>query len=149
MKLAPLVLILLAAGAGVSVAAQPKPEDVIHYRQSAMTLIGWNFGPLAAMVKGKIPFDAAEFSKRADRIESLAPQVLEGFATGSDKGAETDAKAEIWTHFDDFQAKFDDLITETKALSDVAKSGDEAKLKEQFKKTAATCKACHDKYKAD
>jgi cytochrome c556 len=105
MKLAPCALVLLAAGAGVSVAAQPKPEDVIHYRQSAMTLIGWNFGPLAAMVKGKIPFDAAEFFKRADRIESLAPQVLEGFAKGSDKGAQTDAKADIWTHYDDFHTK--------------------------------------------
>ena len=149
MKLAPLVLILLAAGVGASAAAQPKPEDVIHYRQSAMTLIGWNFGPLAAMVKGKTAWDAKEFSLHADRLESLAPQVLEGFAKGSDKGAQTDAKAGIWTHYADFQTKFNDLVTQTKALSDAAKSGDEAKMKDAFKKTAGACKACHDKYKAD
>ena len=31
-------------------------------------------------------------------------------------------------------------------LAEVAK-GDEAKRKEQFKKTAGACKACHDKYR--
>ena len=129
--------------------AQMKPEKVIHYRQSVMTLIGWNFSTLGAMVKGKIPFDAGEFSRRAERIQSLAPQALEGFAKGSDKGAETDAKPEIWTDFDDFQTKLNDFVTETKVLGEAAKSGDEAKMKEQFKKTADTCKACHDKYKAD
>jgi len=34
-------------------------------------------------------------------------------------------------------------------MSEVAKGGDEAKMKEQFKKLGGTCKACHDKYKQD
>ncbi len=129
--------------------AQVKPEKVIHYRQSVMTLIGWNFSTLGAMVKGKIAFDAKQFSKHTGRLAFLAPQVLEGFTKGSDKGAETDAKPEIWTDFDDFQAKLNDLVNETKALDEIAKSDDEAKMKDQFKKTADACKACHDKYKAD
>ena len=79
----------------------------------------------------------------------LAPQVLEGFAKGSDKGAETDAKPEIWTHFEDFQSKWNDLVSESKTLSEVAKTGDEAKMKGQFKKVGGACKACHDKYKAE
>jgi len=132
-----------------SAVAQMKPDVVIEYRRSAMTMIGWNFSPMSAMVKGKIAFDAKEFAKRAERIEFIAPQVLEGFAKGSDKGAETDAKPEIWTHFDDFQAKWNDLVDQSKALAEVAKGGDEAKTKEQFKKLGGACKACHDKYKAE
>ena len=144
-----LIIALPAFCFAVAAFAQIKPEKVIHYRQSIMTLIGWNFSPLGAMANGKIPFDAKEFSKHTERLAFFTPQVLEGFAKGSDKGAETDAKPEIWTDFDDFQAKLNDLIAETKALNEIAKSGDETKMKEQFKKTAGTCKACHDKYKAD
>ena len=144
-----LIVALAAACFCVAAIAQKKPENVIHYRQSVMDMIGWNFGPLGAMVKGKAPFDAKEFALRAQRLESLGPQVLEGFSKGSEKGAETDAKAEIWTSFDDFQAKLNDYIDESRALNEAARSGDEAKMKEQFKKTAGTCKACHDKYRAE
>jgi cytochrome c556 len=144
-----LIIALSATCFAATAFAQKKPENVIHYRQSVMDMIGWNFGPLAAMVKGKMPFDAKEFALHAQRLEFLGPQVLEGFSKGSDKGAETDAKAEIWTNFDDFQSKLGDYIEESRALSEIAESGDETKMKEQFKRTAATCKACHDKYKAD
>ncbi|MDR3388713.1 MAG: cytochrome c [Rudaea sp.] len=143
--IAALAVVCCAAAA----VAQKKPESVIHYRQSVMDMIGWNFAPLGAMVKGKVAFDANEFALHTQRIEFLGPQVLEGFEKGSDKGAETDAKAEIWTHFDDFQTRLDDFIDASKALDEAARSGDEARMKEQFKKTAATCKACHDKYRAE
>jgi cytochrome c556 len=140
---------LAAAGAALGAPAQTKPEAVIHYRQSVMTLIGWNFGPLATMVKGKAAFDAREFARRAERLEALAPQILEGFAPGSDKGAETDAKPEIWSDFDGFKARLDDFAEEARKLVETTHAGDEAQIKEQFRKLAASCKACHDKYKDD
>jgi cytochrome c556 len=139
------VLMTLASNAFSSM----KPDVIIEYRRSAMTLIGWNFGPLGAMVKGRTAFDAKDFAKRAARIASLSEQIFEGFAPGSEKGAETDAKAEIWTHYEDFQAKVDDFIRESKSLDETARSGDETKMKDQFKKLAGTCKGCHEKYKAD
>jgi len=146
-----LIAALIAACVATTAFAQMKPEVVIDYRQSVMTMIGWNFGPMVAMVKGKIPFDAKEFSRRADRVAFLAPQALEGFAEGSDKakGIDTDAKPEIWTHFDDFKSKLSDLVNETKVLSEVAQGGDEARMKEQFKKVGGACKACHDKYRKE
>ena len=128
-------------------AAAVKPEAAIHYRQSVYTMIGWNFVPMVDMIKNKTPWDGAEFSKNADRIAFLAPQLLEGFPEGSDKGADTEAKPEIWKNMDDFKSKMSDLVRETKALSDVAKAGDETKTREQFKKTAGACKCCHDKYR--
>lgn len=140
---------VLSVALAATAVAQKKPDEVIGYRRSAMTMIGWNFSTMSAMVKGKIAFDAKEFARRAERVASLAPQVLEGFAQGSDKGAETDAKPEIWTHFDDFKSKLGDLGEQSKALSDVAQTGDEAKMKDQFKKLGGACKACHDKYKQD
>jgi cytochrome c556 len=149
MKIASTAIATLLACAALDAAAQHKPEYVIHYRQSVMTLVGWNFGPLSAMVKGKLAWDAREFALRAERLAQLAPQAPEGFAKGSEKGAETDAKADIWANPEDFQGKANDFANEAKTLSEVAKGGDEAKMKEQFKKLAGTCKACHEKYKAD
>ncbi|MDE1960257.1 MAG: cytochrome c [Xanthomonadaceae bacterium] len=149
MKSAIIAVAVAAAGVVLPAAAQHKPEQVIHYRQAAMTMIGWNFGTLGAMIKGKTAWDAQEFALRADRIAALAPQVLEGFAKGSEKGATTDAKAAIWTHFDDFKSKSDALVTQSKALSEAAHTGGEAAMKDQFRKTAEACKACHEKYKAD
>ena len=140
---------LLCAVGAAAAQMQQKPENVIHYRQDVMGLIGWNFAPLGAMVKGKIPWDAKEFALRAERLQWLAPQIAEGFSKGSNAGAETDAKPEIWTEFEDFQGKLEDYVAEAKALDEAAKGGDETKMREQFKKTAAACKACHDKYKAD
>ena len=128
-------------------AAAVKPEAAIHYRQSVYTMIGWNFMPMVDMIKNKSPWDNAEFAKHADRIAFLAPQLLEGFPEGSDKGAETEAKPDIWKNMDDFKSKMNDLVRETKNLSDVAKAGDEAKTRDQFKKTAGACKSCHDKYR--
>ena len=142
-----LSLVSLVAGAAVATAAV-KPDAAIRYRQSAYTMIGWNFGPLAQMVKGEAPWDAAAFALRAERIAALAPQLPEGFPAGSDTGAKTEAKAEVWKNADDFKAKMDDFITQAKALAEVAKGGDEAKMKEQFKKTAGTCKSCHDGYRS-
>ena len=134
------------AGAVVATAAF-KPETAIRYRQSVYTMIGWNFAPLADMVKGKTAWNAAEFSRHAERIAALTPQLLEGFPPGSDSGAKTEAKPDIWKNMNDFKVKMDDLVTQSKALNEVAKGGDETKMKEQFKKTAGACKACHDKYR--
>ena len=148
MRLLTLTFVVAATLAGAAVAtAAVKPETAIHYRQSVYTVIGWNFAPLADMVKGKTTWDAAEFSRHAERIAFLAPQLLEGFPAGSDTGAKTEAKADIWKNMDDFKLKMGDLVTQSKALADISSSGDEAKVKEQFKKTAGTCKACHDKYR--
>ncbi len=136
------------ASAAVATAAV-KPETAIHYRQSVYTMIGWNFGPMAQMVKGKTAWDATEFSKHADRIAALTPQLMEGFPAGSESGAKTEAKPDIWKNADDFKSKMDDLVTQSKALADIAKGGDEAKMKEQFKTTAGACKSCHDKYRTE
>ncbi|MGN6517971.1 MAG: c-type cytochrome [Dokdonella sp.] len=144
-----LVLAALAASAGLAAIATAavKPESAIAYRQAGYTMLGWNFGPMAQMVRGKTPWDAAEFARRAERVAQIAPQLLEGFPEGSDAGAKTDAKPEIWKNMDDFKAKMDELVKQSKLLAEVSKSGDEAKMKEQFKETAGACKGCHDKYR--
>ena len=139
------VVTILASG---SSAAQVKPEDVIKYRQSVYKIVGWNFAPMAAMVKGEKPYDKEAFARHAMIVSQMSPLAMEGFAAGSDKGADTKAKPEIWTKSADFKEKMDKMVNETKKLATVASAGSFDEIKKQFGATGGACKACHDDYKS-
>ena len=139
---------LSASLTATSAIAQPKPEDTIKYRQSVYTVMGWNFGSLVPMVRGEKPYDKEAFARAAGIVAQLAPLAMEGFAAGSDKGAPTKAKAEIWTKSADFKEKMDKMVVETAKLALMAKSGSMDDIKKQFGATGGTCKACHDEYKS-
>ena len=141
-------LLLTACGAlfAGSAFAQAKPEDAIKYRQGVYRVMGWNFGPMAAMAKGERPYDAAAFARHAEIVAYMSRMPLEGFSPGSDSG-ETKAKPEIWLDMDDFKAKLEKMQTETAKLAEVAKSGDFNAAKAQLGETGKACKACHDKFR--
>lgn len=136
---------------GAAQANDPKPEDAVRYRQAAYTIIGWNFKPIGAMVKGEMPFDAAAIARHAQFVDLMSQTVMEGFTKGSgpDVVKNTEAKANIWKNWDKFEADMKDFRTQAAALAEVAKGGDEAAIKAQFAKTAETCKTCHKEFKKD
>lgn len=127
--------------------AQVKPDRAIHYRQGIYHAILWNFGPMSAVVRGKTKWDQADFAKRAKRIDFYSQQLLEGFPPGSDTGAKTRAKPEIWTHFADFKSKMSHFEDAAAMLAKVSEGGDQAASKQAFMDTAKACRACHDKYR--
>jgi cytochrome c556 len=126
--------------------AQVKPDDAIKYRKSVYTVMGWNFGPLAAMAKGEKPYDKDEAIRRAANLAFVSRLPLEGFTPGSDLGT-TKAKPEIWENLDDFKTKLEKMQGETAKLGEVAKAGDFDALKAQIGETGKACKECHDKYR--
>ncbi|HHW76164.1 MAG TPA: cytochrome c [Xanthomonadaceae bacterium] len=135
----------------VTQAAGPKPEEVVGYRQSVYTIIGWNFKPIGAMVKGEVPFDAAAVARHAQYVEMMSKAAPEGFSkgTGPDAVKDTEAKPEIWTKWSEFETKMSDFQQEAAKLAEVAKGGDEKAIKAQFGKTAETCKACHKEFRKE
>lgn len=135
----------------VTQAAGPKPEEVVGYRQSVYTIIGWNFKPIGAMVKGEVPFDAAAVARHAQYVEMMSKAAPEGFSkgTGPDVVKDTEAKPEIWTKWSEFETKMSDFQQEAAKLAEVAKGGDEKAIKAQFGKTAETCKACHKEFRKE
>lgn len=143
---ASLIILTLLGAAGVARADAPKAKDAIEYRQSVMTVIKWQFEPMAAMVKGKMPFNKDLFAQNAAYLEVLSKLPLEGFTPGSDKG-DTKAKPEIWTDWDKFKSRMNDFQMESAKLASVAKDGDMNAIRAQFGDTAKTCKACHDDFK--
>ena len=146
---------LAAATVAASLAAAPlvsarldSSEPLQSYRQSYFAIVAMNFGPIADMVKGDIPWDLEKLQGWADDVEDVTElDLLRGFAPGSEKGT-TRAKPAIWENMDDFEAKLADLKDAAKALDDAAESGDRGAIAEAVKATGGACKACHDEYKS-
>jgi cytochrome c556 len=148
--------ILVSSALGLSIltaasAADPKPQDAVDYRKSVYTIIGWNFKPIGAMVKGEVPFDAAAVARHAQYVEMMSKAAPEGFTKGSGPDAvkDTEAKPNIWTDSGKFETAMTNFQQESAKLAEVAKGGNEGAIKAQFGKTAETCKACHKEFRKD
>ncbi len=122
-------------------------ERAIKYRQSAMTLVGANFKPMGAMLKGELEYDQAAFARHAADLAAVAGiDILRGFPTDSE-GEGSDAKPDIWLDWGKFERGMQRLAEQTAKLAEVAAGADRAAIKEQFAATAKTCKGCHDAFK--
>jgi len=143
------ILIVATVGTSAVQAQDVDAEDTIAYRQSLYKLIFWNFGTIAGMARERIPFDRDEFRLRALRVSNFSRQLAEGYAEGSDSGAPTDARPEIWTNRADFDAKLADFQREAHKLYSMSAEAEVAALKQQFGVLGGTCKGCHDSYRKD
>ena len=144
--------LLVSTGLVATASAQTQPtkgEQALKYRKSLYQVIAWNVGPMGAMAQGKAPYDGAEFARRAEAVAYLTPMLNEGYPQESRDVDGTKLKPAMWQNRADFDAKLKDLVERSAALSKVAAGGDEAASKQAFFDMANTCKACHDKYKAD
>jgi cytochrome c556 len=139
----------LIAGAAQAQAAQSQAEKTLKYRKSLYQVVAYNFGPMGAMAQGKAPYDAAEFTRRAERVAMIAPLLSESFSADTKGLPNSELKPEMWANRADFDAKLKDMVDRSATLATVAKSGDFARSKAAFFDAANTCKACHDKYKND
>ena len=150
------VLILSSASIANQAFAQEKAEsakeakNVITFRQSLFQLIRSNIGPLGAMAKGKMPYDPELMAKNAERMMQLSAMIPDYLSTNTSMyEVGTDAKEEIWQNWDDFNTKAQALYDASAALKAVVDAKDEGKYRSAIGKVGASCKACHDDYKAD
>jgi cytochrome c556 len=135
------------AGALVSgqVAAQSTPDAAIKYRQAAFTLMGNHMGRLGAMAKGNAPFDAKAAQASANVVAMVSHLPWDAFPKGSE-GANSKVKGDPWTNADEFKKLGEKMMAETAKLPAAAASLDT--LKTQVGAVGASCKGCHDKFKA-
>ncbi|MBB1076010.1 cytochrome c [Rhodoferax sp. 4810] len=147
-KITALALAALAATFVVPASAQfAKAEDAVKYRKSAFFVMQQNFGRVAGMAAGKVPFDAKVAADSAAVAEYVGKLPFAAFGPGTDDG-DTKAKANIWTD----KAKFDDYATKMQAemvkLTAATKTGNLDAIKVAVNATGGTCKSCHDDFKA-
>ncbi len=139
-------IVALTLGLGsTSAIAQDPVKQAQELRQAPMKLIGNNFGFMTGMLKGEIPWDATEFTKRGKELAALGQLDLSrGYMAGSYKG-HTRAKPDISDNMSDFREKMTAFEGDLRNLSGALSDTDA--LKGAVKDLAENCKACHKKYK--
>jgi cytochrome c556 len=124
--------------------------DALKYRQALFQLIRSNMGPLGAMAKGNIPFDAEVIKTNALRMEQLGAMIPDYLSTDTRKfSLSTDAKDNIWDNMADVKEKAQAFTQASAALQKASMTGDEAEYKKAIGMVGRTCKGCHDEYKKD
>jgi cytochrome c556 len=101
------------------------------------------------MAQGRAPWDAKAFATAAERAAFIATVTPDTFPAGSESGAPTKAKPEIWRNEAEIGRLMTDLQSKTAALATAAKGGNVDAAKAALGAAGQTCKACHDKYKLD
>jgi cytochrome c556 len=142
----------LAAVAGAATAAmdQEQAEKAAEVRQSVLTVIGWNIGPMAGMVKERIPYDAERFRLHAERIAYMSTMLAESFRPDT-RGAvlKTEALDGIWEDVDEFERLAAAMREKADALHAASGQGDFETSKAAFMELGQSCKNCHDKFKQE
>ncbi|CAM5300030.1 c-type cytochrome [Thauera mechernichensis] len=142
---------VIALSVAATASAQVKPEDQIKFRQAGYSFMSWNMGKIKANVEGE--FNAQQVQAAANAIAAIAGSgmgALYGPGTDKDIGdRKTRAKPELFQNMEDVGKLAMDFNAAAANLAQAAASGDKAAVQKAFGETGATCKACHDKYRAD
>ena len=140
------VAALTLALAAPAMAQFAKPDDAIKYRQSALFVMQQNFGRVAAMATGKVPFDAKLAAESADVAAFMSKLPWAAFVEGTDKG-NTKAKPQIWTDKAKFNEYAEKMQGEMAKLDAAAKTGNLDSIKAAVGAVGGSCKACHDAFR--
>jgi cytochrome c556 len=140
--------VALALGAGYSLTAfsQVKPEVLVKQRQSAMTLQGKYFGPMAAMAQDKAPFKADVVAYNTSLLDALSRMPWDGFDP-STKDVKSAALPAVYTDTAKFKAAQDNYHGAVDKLVAASKGSDAAATKAAIGAVGKTCGGCHDNFR--
>lgn len=146
-----LLLVGLSFLTSVSVADEGE-EDAIEARQAEMQLRSFNAGPLVAMAKGDIPYDADMASTLANNLKVLL-SLDNGRAwmpgtSNEDYPDMTDALPAIWEEGSEIGDRGEAFAKAVNELADVAGEGLDT-MRPKVVNLGDACKACHDDYRED
>lgn len=143
-------LLALTVTATLATAAGPSPQATVDARVAGFKKMGGAFKAISDQLKTGAPAKATVVAA-AQTIATTAKAQPKLFPANTAPGAgiKTDALPAIWKDRAKFDAQMNALIAESGKLATVANSGDAAALAAQFKATGATCKGCHQSFRAD
>lgn len=142
---APILAALAVVGAFATAVYAQTPDRVIKYRQGIMQAQGWHMGILGGMAKGTRPYDKDVAARSAKFVSELLPMAAEGFPPGSETGAPTRAKPEIWKDKAKFDKYLQDATAESVKFAAAAGNGLDA-LRAAIGPMGRTCNTCHDDF---
>ncbi|MFS4437881.1 c-type cytochrome [Paracoccaceae bacterium GXU_MW_L88] len=136
-----------------TVFAQDAFESAVEARQSFFTLLGANMGALSGMARGEVEYDEEVAAAHAANIEALTQygvpmHFVEGSSVDDLGDDETEARPEIWSDREGFEARFAALGEAAAGASEAVRGGQE-NVGPVLQQLGGACKACHDDYRAN
>jgi cytochrome c556 len=115
-------------------------------RQHAFKQILLQFEPMGIVVRGRNPYNKAQFIQYADALKLVAAQPFNLFPANSiDSGSR--AKPEIWSQPTKFQQQKEAFLKAVNDLDAAAHAGDLANISKSYNIAAQSCKSCHDSFR--
>lgn len=154
MKTLPVILTFTAglAVAGTAFAGGHNGNPAVKARQAHMQLYAFNLGPLGAMAKGEIEYDADTASAAASNLAALSSMNISRYwAPGTsteDLGDQTRALPAIWQEGSKAGEISGQLAEAVAALAAVAGNGRDA-MAAALGPVGRACGACHEDYRQE
>lgn len=116
-------------------------QDVRDYRSNVMKSMGEEVAALNQIAAGKAA--AADVAVHAEVLRITAGLAKVAF---TEKVAGGQSKPEVWSKWDDFSKRLDEMVAATTDLAKTAKQGGVAAATPKL--NSLGCKGCHDEYMA-
>lgn len=139
-------LVTVSVAATVMGQGRPSPDQqAVAFRQGLMTVISNVAGPVQAMQRGRVPYDAKTVERNAHELAALAMIIPQAFDrdTSSASGLKTAALPVVWMSHDDFLMHAKNLQEKAQALETAAKGGSEDAVKSAIMSAGEACGQCH------
>jgi cytochrome c556 len=131
-------------------AAKDPKKSAIKARQGEMQLRSYNAGPLFAMAKGDITYDATRAQMLADNLVKLLDiDISSSWMQGTDNKAypnDTTSLPRIWTTYPEIADYGKKYATAVRELAQDAGKGRDA-LRGRVGALGKSCKGCHDDFR--
>jgi cytochrome c556 len=129
--------------------ARDRALVIMKERHDGMHAIGDATKAISRELKGATP-DNATLRLNAAKIAMESRAATKWFPAGTGPDiAKTRAKPEIWQTPEDFAAKLRNFQAAAGAFNAATHGSDVDAMKARFADLGGTCKACHDKYRAE
>lgn len=144
MTAAKIVAVVAIVAVSLPLQAHEGATGIIKERMDAMEQMGKAAKAMSERIQANR--NLASIKDDALMIEGNAARIASWFPPGSD-WKPTDAKPEIWAHWEDFTAKAGQLEDESAKLATATDTGDPGSIAVQFHAMARACAGCHDLYR--
>jgi cytochrome c556 len=129
---------------------QKRLESAIEARQGAMNIHSWEAGPLFAMAKGDIPYDAEAAAEHAGALQALLnydeTRLFPEGSSNAEMGEKTRALPAIWDEPEEFHRYFENLRMAVDKLAAEAGNGQEAFVA-AIGPVGNACGDCHEEFR--
>jgi cytochrome c556 len=138
------LVVAVAAMFAVTAEAQTSPNQQVANRKGAMNLQGKYAGPLFAMARGAVPYDAQTVQRNVEYLSVLVKMPWDDFQPNSIGIANTRAKDTVIKDADKFKRLAEELQSNVQKLAAVSRGDDQAAVKSAAQAVGRTCNSCHE-----